>query len=150
MHSNDSCPLCEVAKRFHDVAISQRDAARRERDDLIQENEILRAREEGEPWASFKIRRERDEALARSEKAHEALRAAEKRELSVLADFDEAAALLREAHRELATVEAITVSPSDTDGLLDLVRRMGDFLSRSYSCDARDPKGQPALEREAP
>ena len=95
MHSNDSCPLCEVAKRCHDVAISQRDAARRERDDLIQENEILRAREEGEPWASFRIRRERDEATARADKAHAALRAAEQRELEALAALNEALALIR-------------------------------------------------------
>ena len=95
MHSNDSCHLCEVAKRFHDVAVSQRDAARRERDDLIQENEILRAREEGEPWASAKIRRERDEATARADKAHAALRAAEQRELEALAALDEALALIR-------------------------------------------------------
>ena len=38
---------------------------------------------------------------------------------------DEARSLLREAHRELATIEAITVSPSGADGLLDLVRRIG-------------------------
>lgn len=95
MHSNDSCPLCEVAKRFHDVAVSQRDAARRERDDLIQENEILRAREEGEPWASVQIRRERDEAVARADNAHAALRSAEQRELEALAALDEALALIR-------------------------------------------------------
>ena len=39
-------------------------------------------------------------------------------------DLADAHALLRECHRELATIEAITVSPSDTDGLLDLVRRV--------------------------
>lgn len=32
--------------------------------------------------------------------------------------------LLKEAHKELSTIEAITVSPSDTDGLIDLCRRM--------------------------
>ena len=39
-------------------------------------------------------------------------------------DLADAHALLRECHRELATIEAITVSPSDTDGLLNLVRRV--------------------------
>jgi hypothetical protein len=43
-------------------------------------------------------------------------------------DRDEALAFLRECHRELATIEAITVSPSDTDGLLNLVRRVGAAL----------------------
>jgi hypothetical protein len=37
--------------------------------------------------------------------------------------------LLREAHRELSTIEAITVSPSDTDGLIDLVRRIGEAIN---------------------
>lgn len=95
MYSNDSCPLCEVTQRFHDIAVSQRDAARRERDDLIRENEILRAREEGEPWASAKICRERDEAVARADNAHAALRATEQRELEALAALDEALALIR-------------------------------------------------------
>ena len=88
MHKNDSCPICEVVNRFHEVAITERnlalferDAAQRERDEVLDEIEVLRAREEGEPWTSAKIRRERDEALARSEKA--------------LADLDEAIALIR-------------------------------------------------------
>jgi hypothetical protein len=42
-------------------------------------------------------------------------------------------ALLREAHRELATIEAITVSPSDTDGLIDLCRRLGEAIKESDS-----------------
>lgn len=33
-------------------------------------------------------------------------------------------ALLKEAYKELSTIEAITISPSDTDGLIDLCRRM--------------------------
>ena len=33
-------------------------------------------------------------------------------------------ALIREAHRELSTIEAITVSPSDTDGLIQLCKRL--------------------------
>lgn len=134
---SDPCPLCEVAKRFHDVAIAdrnlalfERDAARRERDEALEENEILRAREEGEPWASAKIRRERDEALTKAEKAVAVQRAAEQRELAALAALDEAKKLLREAHAELATIEAITVSPTPVDGLLDLLRRMYDFLEK--------------------
>jgi hypothetical protein len=39
-------------------------------------------------------------------------------------EVDRLRGLLREAHRELVTIEAITVSPSDTDGLIDLCRRM--------------------------
>lgn len=42
-------------------------------------------------------------------------------------------ALLREAHRELSTIEAITVSPSDTDGLIDLCRRLGEAIKESDS-----------------
>ena len=33
-------------------------------------------------------------------------------------------ALIREAHRELSTIEAITVSTSDTDGLVQLCKRL--------------------------
>jgi hypothetical protein len=36
--------------------------------------------------------------------------------------------LLADAHRELATIEAITVSPSGVDGLMELVNRMGQKL----------------------
>lgn len=36
--------------------------------------------------------------------------------------------LLREAHRELSTIEAITVSPSDTDGLIALVKKIEEVL----------------------
>lgn len=39
--------------------------------------------------------------------------------------------LIAEAHRELSTIEAITVSPSDTDGLLDLVRRLKEAMPRN-------------------
>jgi hypothetical protein len=38
--------------------------------------------------------------------------------------------LLREAYRELSTIEAITVSPSDTDGLIDLCRRLGEAIKK--------------------
>jgi hypothetical protein len=41
--------------------------------------------------------------------------------------FD-ALTLLHAAHRELSTIEAITVSPSDTDGLLKLVSDISEFL----------------------
>lgn len=41
--------------------------------------------------------------------------------------FD-ALTLLHAAHRELATIEAITVSPSDTDGLVKLVADIGEFM----------------------
>jgi hypothetical protein len=37
-------------------------------------------------------------------------------------------ALLKEAYAELSTVEAITVSPTDVDGLIDLLRRMKTAL----------------------
>jgi hypothetical protein len=36
--------------------------------------------------------------------------------------------LLQEAHSELATIEAITVSPSDTDGLIELCNRMYEAI----------------------
>ena len=39
-------------------------------------------------------------------------------------------ALIREAHRELSTIEAITVSPSDTDGLIQLCKRLADAGGR--------------------
>jgi hypothetical protein len=39
--------------------------------------------------------------------------------------------LLADAHRELATIEAITVSPSGVDGLMELVNRMGQKLESS-------------------
>lgn len=40
-------------------------------------------------------------------------------------------ALLVDAHRELATIEAITVSPSGVDGLVELVNRIGQKLESS-------------------
>lgn len=40
-------------------------------------------------------------------------------------------ALLVDAHRELATIEAITVSPSGVDGLIELVHRIGQKLESS-------------------
>ena len=40
-------------------------------------------------------------------------------------------ALLTDAHRELATIEAITVSPSGVDGLIELVNRIGQKLESS-------------------
>jgi hypothetical protein len=40
-------------------------------------------------------------------------------------------ALLVDAHRELATIEAITVSPSGVDGLIELVNRIGQKLESS-------------------
>ena len=36
--------------------------------------------------------------------------------------------LLREAYNELNTIDAITVSPSDTDGLIELLRRIREHL----------------------
>jgi hypothetical protein len=39
--------------------------------------------------------------------------------------------LLADAHRELATIEAITVSPSGVDGLMELVNRIGQKLESS-------------------
>jgi len=40
-------------------------------------------------------------------------------------------ALLKEAYKELSTIEAITVSPSDTDGLINLVNRMRAALEEA-------------------
>ncbi|NBW09321.1 MAG: hypothetical protein EBR82_14980 [Caulobacteraceae bacterium] len=40
-------------------------------------------------------------------------------------------AMLADAHRELATIEAITVSPSGVDGLIELVNRIGQKLESS-------------------
>jgi len=40
-------------------------------------------------------------------------------------------ALLVDAHQELATIEAITVSPSGVDGLIELVNRIGQKLESS-------------------
>lgn len=109
-----------------------------ERDEACEELETLRALIEGEPWAGAVVRRERDsareerdDALASCEKLREALRAAEKRELEAVQELDEATALLREAHRELSCIEAITVSPTGVDGLLDLVNRMRGFLDQA-------------------
>lgn len=41
---------------------------------------------------------------------------------------DDLRRLLQEAHAELATIEAITVSPSDTDGLIDLCNRIYEAI----------------------
>ena len=109
-----------------------------ERDEACEELETLRALIEGEPWAGAVTRRERDKAREERDdaretvtKAHEALRAAEKREMAAVQELDEAAALLREAYRELSCIEAITVSPTSVDGLLDLVNRMHAFLEQA-------------------
>lgn len=40
----------------------------------------------------------------------------------------EALTLLHAAYRELAAIEAITVSPTETDGLVKLVNDIGGFL----------------------
>lgn len=47
------------------------------------------------------------------------------------AECDALRALLVDAHRELATIEAITVSPSGVDGLIELVNRIGQKLESS-------------------
>lgn len=47
------------------------------------------------------------------------------------AELEGLRSLIAEAHRELSNIEAITVSPSDTDGLLDLVRRLKEAMPRS-------------------
>ena len=44
------------------------------------------------------------------------------------AEVERLRGLLREAHRELSTIEAITVSPSDTDGLIALVKKIEEVL----------------------
>jgi len=79
--------------------------------------------------------RERDEARAQVERQKRDIRVLEASNDAKLEqwrraerDLADAHALLRECHRELATIEAITVSPSDTDGLLNLVRRVGAAL----------------------
>lgn len=41
---------------------------------------------------------------------------------------DTANALLAEALKELDTIEAVTVSPTDVDGLMDLIKRMKAHL----------------------
>lgn len=44
------------------------------------------------------------------------------------AEVERLRGLLRAAHRELSTIEAITVSPSDTDGLIALVKKIEEVL----------------------
>jgi len=44
--------------------------------------------------------------------------------------LEEALDVLAEAYRELATIKAITVSPSRVDGLIELVRHMKSVLSK--------------------
>lgn len=142
--------LLDASYQFHDgmkadiwreISIEARqehDQLRAERDEACEELETLRAIIEGEPWAGAVILRERDKAREERDdareaitKAHEALRAAEKREMEAVQELDEAAALLREAYRELSCIEAITVSPTNVDGLLDLVNRVRAFLGRA-------------------
>jgi len=76
---------------------------------------------------------ERDKALVELKRMKERPAEAEYARLDTMwqqlvQERDQAMRLLREAHKELATIEAITVSPSDTDGLIDLVNRIGTFL----------------------
>jgi hypothetical protein len=56
---------------------------------------------------------------------------AERRYLDAEAECIALRALLVDAHRELATIEAITVSPSGVDGLVELVNRIGQKLESS-------------------
>ena len=46
----------------------------------------------------------------------------------LMKERDTANALLAEALTELDTIEALTVSPTDVDGLMDLVKRMRAHL----------------------
>ena len=76
---------------------------------------------------------ERDKALVELKRMKERPAEAEYARLDTMwqqlvQERDQAMQLLREAHKELATIEAITVSPSDTDGLIDMVNRIGTFL----------------------
>jgi chromosome segregation ATPase len=69
-------------------------------------------------------------AEAQTEAAHR-IAVAERRYLDAEAECAEMRALLADAHRELATIEAITVSPSGVDGLMELVNRIGQKLEAS-------------------
>lgn len=70
-------------------------------------------------------RRERWERALIEQKVVEHLKTLEGSEVTKLREENTTLrALLRECLQELSTIEAITVSPSDTDGLLDLVRRV--------------------------
>jgi len=131
----EACRLQVLERADLEARLKQ---ALEERDEACEELETLRALIEGEPWAGAVMRRERDKAREELDdaresvtKAHEALRAAEKREIEAVQELDEAAALLREAHRELSSIEAITVSPTGVDGLLDLANRMHAFLGKA-------------------
>ena len=80
---------------------------------------------------------ERDKALVELKRMKERPAEAEYARLDTMwqqlvQERDQAMQLLREAHKELATIEAITVSPSDTDGLTDMVNRMGTFLEKPH------------------
>jgi hypothetical protein len=73
-----------------------------------------------------KVLREHDDGDISFVKLVELIRAAAR----AMAEDECAAlrALLVDAHRELATIEAITVSPSGVDGLIELVNRIGQKL----------------------
>lgn len=79
---------------------------------------------------------------------------------SLTGQRDEAVDLLREAYVELATVEAITVSPTCVDNLLDLVHRMRACIERrgeaglcatsTTQCGVVHPRGQEAGRSKDP
>jgi len=75
---------------------------------------------------------ERDKALRERHEASE--------------ELGKAMGLLREAYRELATIEAITVSPSGVDGLLELVNRIGTYLKEQDGLSGDALADLPILE----
>ena len=81
-------------------------------------------------WAVFaeKVVAERDELRAELAVANQHTQGLAGSLRAALDSRDQIRALLRECHHELLSIEAITVSPSDTDGLLNLVRRVGAAL----------------------
>ncbi len=80
---------------------------------------------------------ERDKALVELKRMKERPAEAEYARLDTMwqqlvQERDHAMQLLQEAHKELVTIEAITVSPTDMDGLIDLVNRIGTFLEMPH------------------
>lgn len=87
--------------------------------------------EAGDRWWSDqllrRVERERDDAraeLAFIDLQYSAANASDLTRDALCLQVASLRALIREAHRELSTIEAITVSPSDTDGLVQLCKRL--------------------------
>jgi hypothetical protein len=92
--------------------------------------EAERMREYGLSYEGVRqVLREHDDGEISFGKLMELIRAASR--TMAAEECAEMRALLADAHRELATIEAITVSPSGVDGLIELVNRIGQKLEAS-------------------